>query len=86
MTKIDLANQTKGILPQANVEYLAALASDVTDLIDFMTVLNSAATTSGYADFKTMIGVLTLQIEANREVSGAAPVVGYIPPCIPPTP
>lgn len=80
MTKIDLANQTKGILPQANVEDLAALASDVGDLNNFMTNLISAATTLGYANFGTMIGVLVLQIEANREASGAAPVIGYIPP------
>lgn len=80
MTKIDLANQTKGILPQANVEYLDALASNVGDLNNFMTDLNSAATMLGYANFKTMVGVLTSQIEANREASGAAPVIGYIPP------
>lgn len=80
MTKIDLANQTKGILPQANVEDLAALASDVTDLNNFMTDLNSVATTFRYPDFKTMVGVLVLQIEANREASGAAPVIGYIIP------
>jgi hypothetical protein len=70
MTKIDLANQTKGMLPQANVEGLTA----------FMTDLNSTANMLGYADFKTMIGVLTLQIEANRETSGASPIIGYIDP------
>lgn len=80
MTKIDLANQTKGILPQANVEYLAALASNVGDLNNFMIDLNFTANTLGYANFKTMVGVLVSQIEANREASGAAPVIGYIIP------
>lgn len=80
MTKIDLANQTKGMLPQANVEDFAALTSNVSDLNNFMTDLNFTANMLGYANFKIMIGVLTLQIEANREASGAAPVIGYIDP------
>jgi hypothetical protein len=87
MTQLDLANQTKGILPAANVEDLTQALIDIGTLqgesggnAAWITAIEGVATALGYADFATLLGAWALQIELNREASGAGVAAGYIDP------
>ena len=87
MTQVDLANQAKGLLPSANVTGLVQALIDIGTLqgesggtAAWVTAIDGVATGYGYADFATMLSVLVLQIELNREASGACAAVGYIDP------
>lgn len=77
--KIDLANQTKGVLPAANCEGLTQALIDIGTLQGTDSNLETIATTKGYISFSAMVSILMNQIEANRLASGAAAVPGYIP-------
>ena len=87
MTQVDLATQAKGLLPSANVVDLVQALIDIGTLqgesggtAAWVLAIDSVAVGYGYADFATMISVLVLQIELNREASGAGAAAGYIDP------